>query len=382
MRGFGGAGFGVRLRPRLAVLAVSGGALLACIGGPPIPAEGEIDGLRTLSASTPSDGDGFATFTFDVVDETSALLTFYADDPHLVYVDAVYGPDGSLVLDGAEWANSPYSLTGGVYLDGVASVGWPVLEADALSPGTWTVEVGVTDAEAYYVSGVNTSFEAQLKSDLDPTGGELAVDVVYVGDVGEDADTVAAMEDAVAVWQDIYADIGISVIPEFYVIDGPAVLDPPGMGSAADYQNIAEQTDFRAVNVVIAEDLGQGGLYGMAGGIPGPLVATGVSGVGVSVLTNAGPDLVFNSLEVRILGETLAHEVGHFLGLHHPVEQSVDAWDALSDTPECDNLDSCESLLGDNLMFPYPVCSQSDCVPQGALTGGQAFTSNAYAAVE
>ena len=75
-----------------------------------------------------------------------------------------------------------------------------------------------------------------------------------------------------------------------------------------------------------------------------------------------------------MFGETLAHEIGHYSGLFHPVECDYDCtleWDALADTPECMGWRDCEAELGTNLMFPYPVCDFYGCTPAGDLSAAQ-----------
>ena len=94
-----------------------------------------------------------------------------------------------------------------------------------------------------------------------------------------------------------------------------------------------------------------------------------------------GPDALFSDEEVRILGETMAHEVGHLLGLFHPVEIDLDAWDALADTPRCERTSRCETQLGDNVMFPYPVCNWGGCQSQGNMTTDQVHVVRNYVGV-
>lgn len=359
-------------------------SLVACGGcAMPLPTEGEKDGLRTLHNSWTSGGDGFVTFDFEVGSETSMLLTLDPESPYLAYVKNVYGPDGNVVIDGEAWALGDHALVGGVYIDVVSSLAWPLLAEDTLSPGVWSVEVGVTDVDGFYVSGANVAFDAQLKTDGDLSGGRMGADIVYVGPVIDDVAARTAIEEAVTYWQDIYASIGITLVPEYWELDGPATMSAPGDGNAAEYLMIGQQTAFRNVNVIVVEDIDSslGGLYGIAGGIPGALVATESSAVAVSVLTNAGPDLVFSEEDVRLLGETMAHETGHFTGLSHPVEQTMDQWDALDDTPDCESTNACEAALGDNLMFPYPVCD-GPCTPQDELTARQGGLTNRYVGVE
>jgi hypothetical protein len=103
----------------------------------------------------------------------------------------------------------------------------------------------------------------------------------------------------------------------------------------------------------------------------------------VSWLKHAGPDGIFEDLDIETFGETLAHEVGHFLGLYHPVGQYFDQWDALEDTPQCTNRATCEAELGANVMFPYVVCAgDAACIRQEDLTEDQVGVLVRYAGVQ
>ena len=47
----------------------------------------------------------------------------------------------------------------------------------------------------------------------------------------------------------------------------------------------------------------------------GALVPAATAAVVVSLTENAGPDLLFSEQEVRLMGETFAHEVLHYTGI-------------------------------------------------------------------
>ncbi len=356
------------------------GGLGLLSGCDPEFAEGEEDDLRTLSAVWTSGSDGRSEISFDVEGESSFLVTLRPEAGYSAFVETLTDPDGNQVLVGSDFTSGSYEFTNAVYADAVSSLGWPITDGE-LSEGTWTLGVGVVDEQLYFANGVDFEVEAQLKEDTTFSEGELAVDVVYAGSAVGDGEVIAAVEEAVAYWEDIYADIGITLDVRYWDIESDDPLNAPGVGSGDTYESIAETTRFRAINVVIVDSLTDTGLFGMAGGIPGPLFATGQSAVVVSASMHSGDDLAFSNGEIAILGETMAHEAGHFLGLFHPVESTYDLWDVLDDTPECSSADECQAVLENNLMFPYPVCDSNSCVPQNELSDGQAAVGNRYVAV-
>jgi hypothetical protein len=113
------------------------------------------------------------------------------------------------------------------------------------------------------------------------------------------------------------------------------------------------------VNLFFVADMerrdGDGDPQAEAGGIPGPLgmQGTGASGIAIATDMMAG--------DAPSLGRTLAHEIGHYLGLFHTSESNGVVLDTLDDTPECrverdkdgDGLSAadCEGFGADNLMF-------------------------------
>ena len=147
----------------------------------------------------------------------------------------------------------------------------------------------------------------------------------------------------------------------------------------ASRKRVAAGADGQQVTILVSETIdGSLDYYGIAGGIPGTLSRTDNALIVVSWLANAGGDGAFSEADVQLFGETLAHEVGHYMGLFHPVELTYDFWDALSDTEVCDSQNECESAMRDNLMFPYPVCDWTECVAQEVMTDQQVGVKHRY----
>jgi anti-anti-sigma regulatory factor len=90
-----------------------------------------------------------------------------------------------------------------------------------------------------------------------------------------------------------------------------------------------------SVNVYLFDDAFESGLYGIAAGIPGPVAVQGTAGSGVIVIIGTHLLADRETLDTNELGGTIAHEIGHQLGLFHTTEADGLDFDILSDTPEC-----------------------------------------------
>lgn len=207
--------------------------------------------------------------------------------------------------------------------------------------------------------------------------------------VGTQVDAAAARnsQDVAAVMrvvQNIYSSMGVTarvanyfdanatvtqqyrILRDFYdVFDLVATSTDPG-------DTVDEKL---SVNVFLIEDFNISeapGLLGVSTGIPG------VSGIHGS----SGSGLVFSAKSLGRdnpqLGQTMAHEIGHFLGLRHTTEHGGSAHDPITDTPEC-LIPDLASLCGDstNFMFAFSLGSG-----QTRATQGQAFVVRRSALVK
>ncbi|MCO4746384.1 MAG: hypothetical protein KC912_16425 [Proteobacteria bacterium] len=363
---------------RLALLL----GLVACGSSTPWESSDE-DGLTHFTATETSKRNGRAEFVFDVEDQHHAFL-FSADAvaPYGVFVSQLIDPNGEVVFDARELADTTESLSGAQFADTLAHLNWPILaEHPALIPGTWTATVGPLDNAFNLTRGVDVEGALTLKSDTTQTEGVLAVRMVYANGADEDAELVRATEAAADLWVELYASHGIELELSWDVFDG-AINDSTGGQDGELYRALAAESSLATLNLVVLPDFANWtGVFGLSGGIPGPLVDTPRSAVAVSGLVNAGPDMVFTDAEIQLYAETMAHEVGHYLGAYHPVEQNWSDYDAVSDTEACTTESDCLTAFRSNLMFPYPVCGPQNCTPQIQLTAGQKAVLQHYTAV-
>ena len=116
----------------------------------------------------------------------------------------------------------------------------------------------------------------------------------------------------------------------------------------------------QAMNIFIIQDYSdEPGTLGEAGGIPGPVGLFEMDGAGVIVAVDG--HIWGSDLDTQTMGETLAHEVGHQMGLFHTTEDDGSRTESLQDTPACPasaddgdgyfSAEECSDYDGGNFMF-------------------------------
>jgi hypothetical protein len=162
-----------------------------------------------------------------------------------------------------------------------------------------------------------------------------------------------------------YFDVSGDIEDEFKIIRTENEVFELMRLSRAPGQSIE---DLRSVNVFFVRGFA-GSLFSVLGVAPGIPAMMGVHG-------QVGTGLIFSAENLggtqgnRLVGQVLAHELGHYLGLAHTTELSGTV-DWLEDTPWCtdirrERLENCPDY--DNLMFP--IASFRDRV---ALSDDQVF---------
>lgn len=353
----------------------------------PVPGGAGNDPLGTEVLSTTTKQSGIVSVPVEVDSETTALLLTGVSEKK-VSLEGITDPNGSPVLEWEDWYYEPYSLTYAIFgFDRATAANWPIRDIDApLFPGTWVFEFATLDG-ANYAGNTPIDITIQRKADADFTQGTVAVQITWADGVDQDADIVAGVELAVEHWRDVWAAAGITLQETYATSTLDPLLGFANKGSD-DLVGPASAKPAEALMMVIGDEIqGEPFTFGIAGGIPGPVAPTRMTYVVVSWLAHAGTNGKLSEDEASLMGETMAHEAGHFTGLFHPAELSYynyyvfEAWDALDDTEDCVDSAACDVTLGNNNMYPYPLCDyygDGGCEPQDQYTPDQGAVMNRY----
>lgn len=338
--------------------------------------------LRVETSTAESDDDGRILLEIPLeAGDQGFQITL--DDPDLdVYsaVDLVVDPDNDEVFTYDAWAGGTEILSGGVLPVAYSTAfDWPIRDIDGeLRAGTWRVGVQViSDLTHSPQQGADIEVTVHTKGPGQLEQGCLDLRVLLADGIEEDTHVADSVDRALEQMVDLYAAQGITITHTVDSVDLDAVLPSPGEGDL-DYLALSGEGPEEQVVMIIGDYLENSdqGVLGESGGAPGSLAPTERSVVAISWLMQAGGSGKFDDEEVAWLSETMSHELGHYLGLHHPVTFDSDyeaaAWDALDDTETCGDFDDCFDILGENLMFPYSLCAfTQDCEHQDQVTDDQ-----------
>lgn len=269
-------------------------------------------------------------FTFEVPADTTGLSAT-VDVLGLATGFAFWGLGDDVFIDVARadesdggWYSAPYWHWG---TEG-GSVVMPI------SPGTLPDGGGclfVQPAALQDLSGETGTLHLVTRR-YDAGFGEIDVNVVVVGGAAIDQDeldaTIARMD---AVWSR-GGGPSVGTVSLFLTGTDPllAYADSNELRST-----VLPGASAQAVNLFIIDDyLDESGTLGEAGGIPGPLGLQEVDAAGVIVALDGHRDSR-GALDLATMGETMAHEIGHQVGLFHTTESDGTRTEPLDDTAGC-----------------------------------------------
>lgn len=228
------------------------------------------------------------------------------------------------------------------------SVMLPQAPSQIPTPGPWTVSVsrlGLFNSSAPLTAVV-------LRGNGPPESGRISFNFHFVGVTGITAKSAATnlfMQSVINkvrnVFAEAYLDLGEV---RFYDINSSdaerlSVINTI-YGANSEFAELMELSkgDPHGIDIFLVDEIlgNKSGfsLLGLSGGIPGPAIAHGLASSGVVIAlgfyfpqVNKG----FKDQQVRQLGQTIAHETGHYLGLFHTSEGRGTKHDPLSDTQKC-----------------------------------------------
>jgi len=336
---------------------------------------GDVSGAAILSIDV-SNSTAFQVITINGSDGSggqAAVCSAARIDDSCMATLSLTSPGGSTLLSSS--TNSPPKTLALAVDTSVNSLNYRTQSADpTVVDGTYQQRIAFAKLSQSFRGFV------AAKNDTDLNNGALRVNVFLVGADAQRERTRSAVTQAIAIWREIYKVSGRQIILDPVFIDlnsSSGILPNPIVGSSF-YRDATSSSGIRAfsVSVFIGDDISQDGttiggntfgpdVLGISAGIPGAAVSTVRTAVAVNLFAHAGADGILSNEDIDILGETLAHEVGHYLGLFHPVEcvgsgadrcAVLGTGDSLADTASCGSLAACVANgLVDNVMFPTAV---------------------------
>ncbi len=222
----------------------------------------------------------------------------------------------------------------------------PSGDAVAVQPGHWLLRVAAyeRDSEGTFLGPrtgpVHVALARRHQSSTQAMSYQVDINLLFTGALGITAAIAPdfpRIQDALTTMKTLLAQANVQVATVRYTdVTAPALVIAHDTGSDSDidalFASLPPQPP--GINVVLVDQLfvrdaspSLAPVLGLSGGIPGPFTNHGPrAGVVVSLATGPGED--------DDLGYTLAHELCHYLGLWHTVEQPVAGGTAVEDPIE------------------------------------------------
>jgi hypothetical protein len=270
--------------------------------------------------------------------------------------------------------------------DGELTMLYPASPQWPWEAGRHTLEVSAIDANGASASG---TFDAYVAFDLSPQLNTATLNVIFWFTRGEYLSAAEARSDqtfqaSLDIFRRAFTSVGVTIGDiDYREVPGTQGEALAVVTSTPDKQQLfaLAPSDVNALSVFFIDAIQDGDdadgfvTLGEASGIPATPALPGFP-TGSVIISGTQFD------SARRLGETIAHEAGHALGLSHTSEQDGMEFDPLADTPECPprfdsdgdqtlTAEECAQAGSDNLMFW--TAPDDDTTPQERLTPDQGF---------
>ena len=339
------------------------------IGTPaPAPDPGPPPPLQTIPITPPATASNRVSFS---VPEDTVSFALYLEGSSVNFNDvrfaSVEDPSGSNVLIDINQSLQDCDL-------GFCSVLLPKQPGITIIPGTWSFSLTAPGGNTQLL-GLDITLVTRVGELASNNNFRFTVQP-YIASAGDFSESSYAM--ALNLMEGIFSAVGgqATVNPAITVSSQFATVSSDF--NNATTQQLINQGSTDTVNVFFIDQFSDGTNLGIAGGIPGALTSQSPYN---GVMVAGDPHVINASLNNDLLSSTIAHEIGHLLGLFHTTEANGLIFDILSDTPECpasifdvnnDNsidVDECSTRDASNLMFPTGQVGFS----QTTISNAQAF---------
>ena len=327
----------------------------------------------SVSEITQTTGNGYKIGSFVVPSNgLSFTLSIFSDNNSLVYFASLTDPDASNLLDNTSTPNIYAQTSGfGALNYGGGSMLVPYSSSFSAKAGTWS-----------FIASNNDRVYLGLRTGSTPSSTTISIQPYITGTTWSASDISAAL----TVMSNIYSTNGITLtIKDTITISESQYSTISSSFSNSTTSALISQGSTDTVNLFFVEDQlsGESAAYGVSGGLPGP---TGIASSWSGVLNFLTAHATGTTLNTQLLGETAAHEMGHWLGLYHTSESTGTSFDPLSDTAECpisrDNdsdgkvyPEECDGYGADNVMFwtAWSTSSQAAGKKQEIISSEQKY---------
>ena len=316
-------------------------------------------GLQTGSFEVPSNA---ISFNLSIFNDNNSLVCFFS----------LTDPDSSNILDNSSTPNLYAQTSGyGALSYGGGSMLVPYSSSFSAKAGTWS-----------FIASNNDRVKLGLRTGSTPTSTAFTVQPYITGTTWSASDISAAL----TVMSNIYSTNGITLtIKDTITISESQYATVSYRFTNSTTSALVSQGSKDTVNLFFVEDQtsSETALYGVSAGLPGTM---GIASSWNGVINYLSAHATGSTLNSQVLGETAAHEMGHWLGLSHTTEANGAFFDPLSDTAQCSiSLDNdsdgkvypeeCEGYGADNLMFwtAWSTSSQAAGKKQENLSSEQQY---------
>ncbi len=336
------------------------------------PPPGESDYVVLFDDTLALDSSGYSEVVeFDAPDGINSIAVTVSEGPPtmMYFITGWIGPDGfEIVPDGWESGGMPICADGcnnRLMMDpGAFATLAPNNPASQVDPGTHSMRVGAQSAtagigETLNVATVRLTIHGKVDAAGAPSSGTLDLNFFFTGAGGWTADNAPDdpdFQNMVALMDEIYDQVHIDIgdiafhdaDPNYRVVGGIQ----SGTGELAQLFAKSERAELEGPSVFFVEGIDSGfgfiqdgneynqqmggGILGISGGIPGPMIVDGTPRSGVAVDVDSS-----SAMGAPGIAHVTAHEIGHYLGLFHTTENitfipGMPAHDPLPDTAEDD----------------------------------------------